>query len=100
MRKNIKPFGLEGEFIDDSHAIYAKLNAEKTIIHQMRDLGYLRVLDLDPFWVIRYDETSNKWFFDMTIYGIHVGKKKVWQYEGISQGKLIPRNTPLLTSKR
>ena len=100
MRKLIKPFWLEGEFIDDSHAIYAKVNAEKTIGHSMRDKGYLKVLDLDPFWVIRYDQADNKWFFDMTIYGIYVGKRKAWQYEGVSQGKLIPRNTPLLTLKQ
>jgi len=100
MRKSIKPFWLEGEFIDDSHAIYAKINAEKTILHQIRDAGYLRVLDLDPFWIIRYDEALNRWFFDMTIYAIHVGKKKACQYEGLSQGKLIPRNTHLLTSRQ
>jgi hypothetical protein len=100
MRKPIKPFWLEGEFIDDSHAIYAKSNAERTIAYQIKDRGYLRVLDLDPFWIIRYDEALNKWFFEMTIYAIHVGKKKACQYEGISQGKLIPRNTHLLTSKQ
>jgi hypothetical protein len=100
MRKPIKPFFLDGEFLDDSQAIYAKVNAEKTINHMMRDKGYLKVLDLDPFWIVRYDEQSNKWYFDMTIYGVYMGKKKAWQFEGISQGKLIPRNTPLLTLKR
>lgn len=99
MRKPIKPFSLDGEFIDDSYAILAKVNAEKTINHSMRDRGYLPVLDLDPFWIVRYDEVRNKWFFDMTIYGVYMGKRKSWQFEGISQGKLIPRNTPLLTSK-
>ena len=100
MRRPIKPFTCDGEFIDDSHAIYAKTTATNTLNNMMRDKGYLKVLDLDPIWFIRYDENTNKWYFEMTAYGVYVGKRKSWEFEGVSQGKLIPRNTRLLTSNQ
>lgn len=98
--RNIKTFGFDGEFIDDSHAMYARVNAEHTLNHMMRDKGYVKVLDLDPVWIVQYDSKEDKWLFSIRAYGVYVGKRKSWQYEGITQGKLIPRNTPQPTSNQ
>lgn len=90
----IKPFVLDGEFADDSYALLARVAANNTIEHQIRDAGYLKVLDLDPVWITEYNHTDDKWFFHLSIYAVYVGKKKSWEYEGITQGKLVPRSTP------
>ena len=91
--KTIKPFSLDGEFADDSFAMLTRVNAEKTLIHMVKDKGYLPVLDLDPIWFTSYDAVNDRWHFDMVVYAAYVGKRKSWEYQGISQNKLIPLNT-------
>lgn len=93
MHRTIKPFTLDGEFADDSIALNTRVSSENFLEKSMRDKGYIKVLDLDPIWHTWYDALEDRWFFEMAIYGIYVGKRKSWQYEGITQGKLIPRNT-------
>lgn len=73
---------------------------ERTLDVQMRDKGYIPVLDMDPIWAVEYEPRSDQWNFAMAIYGFYIGKRKSWQYEGSSQGKLIPRSTPPTTSKQ
>ena len=57
----------------------------------MRDQGYVRVLDIDTAFSVEF--TGETWKFLMTLHGVYVGKKKAWLSEGITQGKMIPRNT-------
>lgn len=99
MHKPIRPFQLEGEFIDDSHALLTRVKAERHIDHMMREKGYVRCLDLDTAWHVSYDSLQNSWSFVIIGYGVYVGKRKSWQYEGITQGKLIPRSTRQIMSK-
>jgi hypothetical protein len=89
--KKIKRFQINVEFIDDSDIIRIKHQYESLLVYQMRDLGYVRVLDIDTAFSVEF--TGETWKFLMTIHGIYVGKKRSWQLEGISQGKMIPRNT-------
>lgn len=91
MHKRIKNFYLSGEFTDDSFALHTRVNAELAINYMMRDSGYVKVLELDPVWSTYYNGEQNKWTFEMTIYGMYIGKRKAKKFAGISQGKLIPR---------
>lgn len=93
MKKTIKPFNLEGEFLDDSVAYLTRVTSENFLDKLIRDKGYIRALDIDPIWSTWYAYDTDQWFFSMTIYGVYVGKRKSWQFEGITQDKLIPRNT-------
>lgn len=93
MTRAYKPFILEGQFIDDSFALQTRVSSENFLDKVMRDKGYIKILDIDPNWSTWYDSKKDEWFFSMTIYGTYIGKRKSWQYEGITQGKLIPRNT-------
>jgi hypothetical protein len=45
--KKIKRFQVEVEFIDDSDIIRIRNQYENLLISQMRDAGYIRVLDID-----------------------------------------------------
>lgn len=89
--KPIKRFQVRVEFTDDSDMIRIKHQYESMLTHQMRDSGYVRVLDIDTNFSVEFD--GETWVFLMTLYGIYVGKKKAWQSEAITQGKLIPRTT-------
>ena len=89
--KPIKRFQVRVEFLDDSDMVRVKHQYESMLTHQMRDKGYLRVLDIDTNFSVEFDGTT--WMFLMTLYGTYVGKKKAWQHEAVTQGKLIPRST-------
>lgn len=62
------------------------------ILAMMREEGFVPLLDLDPVfrWIwVKEDEYG----FTYTWQGVHVGKEKAWQTEGILGGKMIP-STP------
>jgi len=88
--KKIKRFQISVEFLDDSDIIRIKNQYENLLTGQMRDSGYIRMLDIDPAFSVEF--TGETWKFLMTIHGVYVGKKKAWQLEGISQNKQIKRN--------
>ena len=94
--KNIKRFQVKVNFKDDSDMIRVKAQYETLLLHDMRNKGYVRVLDIDTNFSVEF--TGETWVFLMTLYGVYIGKKKAWLSEGITQGKLIPRNIPHLTS--
>lgn len=100
LHQKIKAFCIEGQFINDAVAQAIKSMNERTLDVQMKDAGYVRVLDLDPHWSTQYNGSDDTWSFKMTMYGSYVGKGKSWQYEGSWQGKLIPRSIPQTTSNQ
>jgi hypothetical protein len=87
--KNIKRFQINVEFHDDSDMIRIKAQYESLLSQDMRGKGYAKVLDIDTNFSVQF--TGETWSFLMTMYGVYVGKRKAWQSEGITQGKLIPR---------
>lgn len=90
--RKIKRFQIEVQFHDDSQIISLRPQYENLLTQDMRGKGYVRVLDIDPAFSVEF--TGETWRFLMSIHGIYVGKKKAWQFEGITQGKLIARSTP------
>ena len=96
--KKIKRFQIEFVSVDDSQIIKMKDLSEKTLMNEMRDAGYVRVLDIDPTFNIEFTGTTFKYL--MTMHGVYFGKKKAWQSEGITQGKLIPRSIPQAISNQ
>lgn len=94
--KNIKRFQVTVSFKDDSDMIRVRAQYENLLTQDMKGKGYSRVLDIDPAFSVEFD--GETWVFLMTLYGVYVGKKKAWQSEGITQGKLIPRMHPTISS--
>jgi len=95
--KNIKRFTIEGEFQSDAEIPQTRSTYEQFLIKDMRHQGYIPVLDLDTAWSTVYDSKEDRWFFTLTIQAVYMGKRKATQWEGISAGNLIPRNTPKVT---
>ena len=96
--RQIKRFQARVEFADDSDIIRIKNQYENMLTHDMRSKGYARVIDIDPAFSVEF--TGETWKFIMTIHGVYVGKKKAWESEGITQGKLIPRSIRQVTSRQ
>ena len=92
--KRIKRFQINVEFLDDSDIIRIKHQYESLLVHDMRDKGYVRVLDIDPAFSVEYNSEKDIYNFIFTMHGVYVGKAKACQLDGISQGKLIPKPTP------
>lgn len=88
--KRIYPFTVEGEFLDDSKMAATRSQYELVLEHEARDTGYVPVLDLDTHWTPEYAHDENRWFFTLTMYAVYVGKRKSWEYEGMSNNCLIP----------
>ena len=88
--KKINRFQVAVEFKDDADMIRVKNQYENLLTHDMRSKGYARVLDIDPAFSVQF--TGETWKFLMTLHGVYVGRRKAWECEGITQGKLIPRN--------
>lgn len=92
--KNIHRFQLKAKIADDSHFIQQRETQEKYLIEEMRDKGYVPVLDLGPDWSTALDDKEH---YDslLTMYGIYVGRKKSWDFMGVSAtGTFFPAATP------
>lgn len=91
MRKNIHNFTVSGSIKDDSQIIKAREHYERLLVQQMRDGGYVPILDMLPQFNIKYIERTTGFAFVLTMFGVFVGKKKAQQLEGFSGQEFIPR---------
>lgn len=82
---------MEGIIGDDSLIPRQKEYFQKLLEDQMKDSGYVVVLDLDPQFYISYNIDKDTYNFILDIFGIYVGKKKCLDYIGFSGQSLIPK---------
>lgn len=66
-----------------------KDNCRKNIEVDMRDEGFVPLLDVNPVWQTRY-VAGDRFWFQYTWQGVYVGKEEAWQIAGIVDGKQIP----------
>ena len=90
MRK-IHNFTMSGEIGDDSKIIKSRETFERTLVQQMRDRGYVPVLDMAPQFNLSYLEKKNTYGFMLTMFGVYVGKKKAMILEGFTGHEFVPR---------
>jgi len=81
--KAIKRFGLDGIINDDS-AIY-RLQQEyiRLLVSEMRLSGYAPRFDINPDFTLSYNEDKNYFNFELSVYGIYIGRKKAEWILGI-----------------
>jgi hypothetical protein len=91
MRKNIHNFTMSGVIKDDSLIIKSREHYEKTLVQQMRDGGYVPILDMLPQFNLKYVERTSQYAFILTMFGVFIGKKKSQGIEGFSGQEFIPR---------
>lgn len=82
---------MQGQIIDDASIPRLRKHYENLIETDMRSQGYVPILDLDIQFSLEYDEPTDTYNFDIIVYGVYVGKKKAYLYEGFSGQSLIPK---------
>lgn len=97
MHEAIRRFEIEGS-LRDNDIPRLRPHFENLLRQNMRDSGYVPVLDLDTQWSTDYLESADQYFFVLSMYGIRVGKGNAWTIEGISDGQKIMR-TPQTKSR-
>lgn len=101
MHRPIKKFTVDGLFASDADIIRLREQWEKMLIDDMRDGGCVPILGLGPLWSTSYNKEENTYTFELTIYGISVGRKKSQEIEGMDvSGRLINRPTHLDKSQK
>jgi hypothetical protein len=91
MGKKMKSFGISGQINDDSSIPRLRQEYQYLMEQDMRSQGYVPMLDLDVQFWLDYNEQQDIYNFEIVLYGVYVGKKKAYQYEGFSGQSLIPK---------
>jgi hypothetical protein len=87
--KPIKKFNLSGDIHDESAIGRLKTEYIRLIVSQMKLTGYVPRFDIEPDFTIDYNEKKRKFEFELTVYGIYVGRKKSEWILGIDGQKPI-----------
>lgn len=85
----IKRFGLEGKIHDDADLARLKLQYLKLVLLQMRLSGYVPKFDIDTDFTLSYNYEKNYFEFELSIYGVYVGKKKSKWILGINKNQVL-----------
>lgn len=81
--KAIKRFNLDGVIQDESAIGRLKIEYVRLIVSEMRIAGCVPRLDLDPDFTVDYNEKKQYFEFELTVYGIYVGKRKAEWIAGV-----------------
>lgn len=91
--KAIKRFQLDVWVKDTGDWHSQSYDRVNDLVNIMRERGYVPVLDLNPYIKVEYNEKEDRFELVLTMHGVHVGRSKSWDTEGIANGKLLPRAT-------
>lgn len=91
MNKKLKSFGMQGQIHDDAAIPRLRIEYQRLIESDMREQGYVPILDLDVQFSLSYDQQNDLYEFDIIVYGVYVGKKKSHLFEGFSGQNLVPK---------
>lgn len=86
----IKKFSLSGTIYSDSAIWRLKDEYYSLLDFQMRNSGYVTRLDIAPDFTLQYNEDTESFSFELSIYGIYVGKRKSEWIFGVEENKIIP----------
>ena len=80
--KEPKRFHMESEISDDSLFIRQRELQERLLLDDMRERGYVPVLDWGPFWSTKLN-AKGRYDTVLSMFGIYVGKRKACQIMGV-----------------
>lgn len=87
--KPIKKFSLEGTIYDDSAIMRLRDEYGRLLITEMKLSGYVPRLDIAQDFTIEYIEEKKYFKFELTLYGVYVGKKKSEWIIGVDETRPI-----------
>lgn len=89
--KNIKRFYLNGEIADDSLIPRIKQQYINLLMNSMKYKGYVIRYDIDPDFTVSYN--GKVFEFELSVYGVFVGKRKAQWISGIDKNRIIENST-------
>ena len=87
--KPIKNFGISGNIYDEAHMPRLKNEYIWLVLAQMRTKGFVPRLDINTDFTVQYNEKKQIFEFELTVYGIYVGKRKSEWIAGIDEHRAI-----------
>jgi hypothetical protein len=92
--KPIKRFHIDGNIYDDAAIARLRIEYAKLLETGMRMSGYVPRIDINPDFTLNYNQQKQYFEFELSIYGVYVGKKKSEWIIGIDETKAIytPQN--------
>jgi hypothetical protein len=87
--KPIKRFFLDGNINDDAKIARLKIEYVRLLVSEMRLSGYVPRIDIEPDFTIEYNEKTESFTFNLSIYGIHVGKRQSECIQGIDATAVV-----------
>jgi hypothetical protein len=87
--KPIKKFNLNGIIHDESALGRLKQEYIRLLESEMRLSGYVPRLDIDPDFTVDYNDRKKYFEFELTVHGIHTGRKQSECIEGVDGSKPI-----------
>lgn len=79
----IKRFFLDGNIKDEASIGRLKIEYVRLLVSEMRISGYVPRIDIDPDFTIEYNEKTESFIFNLSVYGIYVGKKQSEWIQGV-----------------
>ena len=99
MHEEIKRFYLNGE-VADNNLVEAKERLIHFIEAGMRDEGYVPELTLEPQFSLNYDAVNEKYDFELSVYGVHVGRERECHLSGVENGRTVMKYIRPVKSSR
>ena len=87
--KSIKRFNLSGTIHDESTLGRLKIEYIRLLSSEMRTLGYVPRIDIDPDFTIDYNSEKKIFNFELSVHGVYVGKRKSEWILGIDVSRPI-----------
>jgi hypothetical protein len=87
--KALKRFGLDGTIKDESAIGRLRNEYTRLLIIEMRLSGYVPRLDINPDFTIYYNPEKEYFEFILSMYGVHVGKKKSEWIVGVDETRMV-----------
>jgi hypothetical protein len=87
--KPIKRFSLDGVIHNDSLIGRLKNEYIRLLTSEMRLQGYVPRIDIDTDFTIEYNEKTEVFSFELSVYGIYIGKKQAEWTTGIDGATAI-----------
>lgn len=92
MHYPIKSFHREG-IITSAQFMQARERIIKDVEDEMRDAGYVPVLDFPVYFTRDYNPLDQTFSFEITVCGALIGEEEAWLIGGISNGSKVPKFT-------
>jgi hypothetical protein len=87
--KPIKKFGMDGIIVDDASIGRLRIECSKLVTEEMKVMGYVPRLDIDPDFTIRYNHIKEYFEFTLSVYGSYIGRKRAQWTIGIDGTEVI-----------